>query len=317
MTTVRSFLKKMRPHAAGDERKIFIIFNASGLVFVCFVIAVFMAGRFQNGGGGLPWLLGIALIVAGLTGMIQTNDNLRGIHITKAESDAVPSGSPATISIRVENQSEVMRHALALRIASRHFWKTCWPLDSLQSGESVLLSIPVPAEKRGVYPFPKLMISTVFPMNICFAWKRFNPEGERVVYPQPRGVPLADVFAVRGFDSIPAKNQGGGDDVTGLRPFLSGDMPSRIDWRIFARNGQMMVRTLEGGAEEIILTWEDTAFLSDVEDRLQQLSRWIDDCHSAGLAFRLELGANISFSRNQIDQCRRALALFGIESRSA
>jgi uncharacterized protein (DUF58 family) len=313
MTRARSLLQGFRLRPKSDARKIFIVFNPSGLVFVVFVVALFMASRFQTGGGGLPWVLGIALIVAGLVGMIQTNDNLHGIFVTKIESDPVPAGVPATLHVTIANQSKLMRHALALRLSSKNFWKNSWLLDSLSAGESAGVMLTVSTPKRGIYPFPKLLVSTSYPLNICFAWKRFAVGGEMVVYPEPRGRPLKEFFATEGTE-LSATQPRGEDDVTDLRPFEAGDSPSRLDWRVYARTNTLMIRNLENGPKEILLSWESTSFISDSEARLCQLSRWIDDCLSGDLDFRLQLGKNLTFSRHQLIQCRRALASFDPES---
>ncbi len=62
------------------------------------------------------------------------------------------------------------------------------------------------------------------------------------------------------------------DDVSGHRPYNPGDMLSRMDWRVFARTGELVVRTLEdGGDDEIAIRWDDTRS-QDTERRLEQLS---------------------------------------------
>lgn len=309
MVPARGFLHRMRLRATDGSRQIFIFFTPAGIVFILFVIGIFMAGRFQTGGGGLPWILGIALIVAGLTGMIQTNDNLRGVEVARIDSEPVPAGETATIKVTLTNSSDTTRHNLRVRPASRKFWKISRPVESLETGGHTQPAIPLPASGRGVFPCPKLLVSTTYPLNICFAWKRFAPAGEIVVYPEPRGFPLHVFLKNEGMEANEA-GAGGEEDVTGIRPFQSGDLPSRVDWRAAARTGKIMTRILESENAEIVLTWESTGFLPDTEDRLRQLSRWIDDCMSAGLRFRLQLGSASLLGRDQLYSCRKALAAF-------
>ena len=102
------------------------------------------------------------------------------------------------------------------------------------------------------------------------------------------------------------------DDVSGHRPYHPGDRLSRLDWRVFARTGELVVRTLEdGGEEEVLLRWTDTRFLKDPERRLEQLSFWMNQCVQEGRPFSLVLGGvGEGLSSANLAACREALAVF-------
>ena len=296
------------------RERIFIFFSGSGVIYILFVISVFFAHRFRGGGGGLSYVLGLTLLVVGLVGMIQTNENLRGLFVIHMEVDPVPVGDIARVRIAVVNRSSNLRQALLLRFAQRGVWRKTQPLSQLGTQASSVVVAELPTHKRGVFPFPPVLLSSVFPLGICFAWKHFvlmDKGCGLVVYPAPRGSPLFERTMGNGVRPGRVLSRGL-DDVSGHRPYQSGDSPNRLDWRVFARTRELLVRTLEsGGRDGVLLSWADTEFLEDHEDRLCQLSRWIDDCVQEGVAFRLDLpkATGTVLSHLHVNLCRTALAL--------
>jgi len=299
----------------GRER-IFIVPRWTGLVFAFVLLCVFALGFGFQTTRSLTQTLGIALVVAGLVALIQSNENLRGVAITGCRTAPVAAGEAAVLELTLRNAADRERIGMHVREGMR--WLIAWrtrPRTSawvpvIEAGETLVVRLAIPTSRRGRYPVPELWVSSVMPMGICFAWKVFASQGEYFVYPAPRGIPIeGDGRMGHG------ANEGvdrGSEDVSGHRPYEPGDPLSRMDWRVFARSGKVVVRTLEeGGGGEIALRWEDTRFLPDTEARLEQMSYWIAQCVREGRTFRLELPShrNDLSSRNVI-ACYEALATF-------
>jgi uncharacterized protein (DUF58 family) len=89
-----------------------------------------------------------------------------------------------------------------------------------------------------------------------------------------------------------------------------------VAWKAFAREQGLLVKLYAGTAvTSHRFDWDALPGL-DVEARLSQLCRWIEDAHAQGQAFglklpNLELPANIGLAHRQ--RCLTALALFGME----
>jgi uncharacterized protein (DUF58 family) len=287
------------------RERIFIVFHWAGLVFGFVILLVFGLGYLQRDAGSLTQTLGITLVVAGIVALIQSNDNLRGIEIVGCRSQPAAAGETVELEVTVRNAADRERIGLTVRTGWRVRPRASAWLPVLEAGETATVQLRIPARRRGRFPVPQLWVCSVRPMGLCFAWKVFPQTGSCYVYPEPHGRPL-DAEWGNG-------DRGGGDreDVSGHRSYNPGDMLSRLDWRVFARTGELVVRTLdEGGNEEIALRWEDTRFLTDTERRLSQLSFWIDQCVKEGRAFQLDLGTSRHFGNASLVACREALATF-------
>lgn len=281
------------------RERIYIVPTWAGAIFAGTVFLTFAAGYFLQGFGGSPQVLVIALLVAGIVVLIQTNDNLRGICLSAGRASPVPAGTDAVVSVLVRNNGPTGR--LGLRVRYRAGWKLSGGVDIpvIEAGGSARVEIRIPTAHRGVFPIPPIWISSNLPAGLCFAWKVLRDVGSYAVYPRGRSwraLP-GDLGAARS----------GGEEIADSRPFVAGDPVSRVDWKVFARTGTMTVRTFEDPAGRQALRWEDTAFLESPEDRLEQLSAWVQAAARAGKGFDLHLGGAVLSERN-LDACRGALA---------
>ncbi|MFZ4597051.1 MAG: DUF58 domain-containing protein [Terrimicrobiaceae bacterium] len=301
-----------------QRERIYLIPRWSGLVLAAVVLLIFALGYVSPASRGLTQTLGITLMVAGVVVLIQSNENLRGLQIAGCRSVPVAAEDDAILELTLRNNSAAEHVGIWVGegIPWRRFWKRnprqrAW-VPLIASETSVTLRLPVPTSRRGRFEVPTLWISSVMPYGLGFAWKVVQPEGSYSVYPTPRGIGLKDIGNGGRFSGTSISE--GSADVTGHRPYESGDLLSRIDWRIYARTNRLMIRTLEdGGSNEIILRWHDTDFWDDDEKRLEQLSYWIQECVREDRKFTLDLGpaAGALHYRN-IPACHEALAVFDV-----
>lgn len=278
------------------RERIYIVPTIAGLAFAVFLLALFGAGYLAQGLGGPAQILVITLLVAGIVVLFETNDNLRGLEAELQPVAPAPAGSEACLRVAVTNRGS--RPRLGLRLRGRSGWRSIGRADIalLAPGETAMVEIPWPADTRGLRPAPPMWLSSTYPAGLCFAWKSFESDQRIPVYPPGRSRrSIADSAALRG-----------AGDVTGHRPYIAGDPPSRVDWKVMAKSGRLAVRDFEG-AGRMSLCWEDTAFLADAEERLAQMSAWLDECARLGLKFEFQLGSAALNERN-LEACRFALA---------
>jgi len=290
--------------------RIYIIPRWAGIVFAGAVFSTFVFGYFAHGFGGLPQTLVISFVVAGIVALIQTNENLRGVVLVSCQSQPAPSGREALLDVTLRNSSD--RERLGLRVRLRSGWSLVGDarLPVLRPGERATVRIRVPAARRGCYPYPPLWVSSDLPVGLCFAWKILTGGGQLIVYPRPAGQSLAATYSSEGESGNEASK--GADDISGHRPYAAGDQLSRLDWRVFAKSGKLAVKTFESVEEgRVALRWEDTAFLSDPEARLEQLSFWVSECVRNRQPFELRLGpSSRPLDETNLTACRIALAAF-------
>lgn len=288
-----------------SRERVYIIFHWTGLVFGFLILLVFGSGYLWRDSGALTQTLGITLVVAGVVALIQSNDNLRGIEILGCRSVPTAAGEAVHLEVTVKNSADRERIGLTIRTGWRVRPRASVWLPLLEAGEIATVRLALPTNRRGRFPVPQLWVCSVRPVGLCFAWKVFPQTAAYDVYPAPRGRPLDQEMEAGG------EGEADRDDVSGHRPYNPGDMLSRMDWRVFARTGELLVRTLEeGGEEEVLLRWTDTRFLKDPEARLEQLSFWMDQCAQEGRPFLLDLGGSQNLSSANLNACREALATF-------
>ena len=307
----------MRGTVRPQRERIYLVPRWAGLVLALVVLLIFALGYVLPDSRGLTQILGITLVVAAVVALIQTNENLRGVVISGCRCVPVAAGEDAVLELLVRNVSD--RERVGLRVREGVRWMAAWRKRSgasawvpvLEAGETLTVRLGIPTGVRGRYGVPPLWVGSVMPMGLCFAWKIFPDCGEYFVYPAPRGVPL-DSGRAWGKQAGVVLDQGG-EDVSGHRVYAAGDLLTRMDWRVFARTGKLVVRTLEeSGGGEVALRWADTHFLPDSETRLQQLSFWMAQCQHEGRAFSLVLdGARGELNSNTVAACHEALATFG------
>ncbi len=296
------------------RERIYIIPHWAGLAFAFGIIVVFAAGFVFPHSGSLTQTLGIALVVAGVVALIQSNENLRGLEISGCHSAPAVAGNDAVLELTVRNVSDSERIGLAVRNDWRARPRVSAWVPLIEPGEAMTVRLKIPTTRRGRFRVPALWLCSVMPAGLCFAWKVFPQEGNYFVCPAARGIPL-DLSSDSGRD-LDAGHGNGSDDVSGHRPYTPGDALTRMDWRVFARTGKLLVRSLEdSGGDDVVLRWDDTAFLPDGEQRLEQLSFWIAQCLRENRRFQLHLGdARRDLNSGNLAACQEALATFVIPS---
>lgn len=292
------------------RERIYIIPHWAGIILAVATFSIFVFGYFAHGFSGLPQILVISLVVAGIVVLIQSNENLLGVNLVSCRAAPVPAGGEALIEVTLRNSTT--RDRLGLRVRFRNGWSLAGDgfLPVLKPGEMKTVLLRMPAGFRGRLPVPPVWVTSTLPAGLCFAWKIFSDTGELFVYPKPAGEPLASAFpGLRGSGTGVRK---GADDISGHRPYAAGDLLTRLDWRVFARSGKLVVKTFEGvGTPAEVLRWEDTAFLQDHEARLEQLSFWVSECAMKNEPFELQLDPASRFlNEKNLAACRIALATF-------
>lgn len=291
-----------------SARRIYILPTGLGVAFGLMLFAMFLGG--MNYGNNLALGLTFLLGSLGLTAMHYCHRNLAAIRIASAAAEPVFAGERATFRIALENKASLPRHELT--VGNDH--GTATPVR-IEPDERAVLAVHVPALTRGWLPLKSFDISTRHPFGLFRAWAYLHMDAHCIVYPRP---------AVGGLPPPPVETDVGGAqdalrgdaDFAGLRTFHPGDSPRHIAWKAYARGQELQVKVYAGTAvTSHMFDWDSLPGLQ-VEARLSQLCRWIEDAHAAGQAFGLrlpdvELPTNIGPAHRQ--RCLTALALFGME----
>ncbi len=276
------------------RERIYILPLPAGLVLAALVTLVIGTGYALEGAEEASRFLGLSLFATGLVVLLQTNTNLRGVEVQGVRCPPIPAGTPGEIFLTLTNRSPEPRTGLVVRLRPlrRHREPAFVPV--LEPGATVVLRLPLPPVSRGIHALPPLRISTIRPAGFCFAWKLFQPVGDRVILPAPAGISWAQ------------RATASGGDITGVRPAGAADPPARTDWKILARTGRRMVREAEDETPDLrLLRWSDTRESEGVERRLAQLALWLLEARGDGADFLLDLPDGRSPTGAFHEACRR------------
>lgn len=255
-----------------------------GFLLFAIVFILFVGAIYSN---NLVNLLSFFLASIAIVSMVQTHDNLKGLKLKTIRATSGFAESFISVETTLDNPSKATRFNLDVR------------LPDLEFHEEIEDSIPIAAfsrgrfhgvyrtKKRGVYKISRVKISSIYPLGLFYAWTYMDTESLYFVYPKAHGkAPLP-------FDSVEGEtsrfSHAHGDDFSGHRTFQKADSPRRVDWKAFARGRGTLVKEFKSGYSKSLLLDYTSCAHGNTEERLEQMSQWIEFCRKKEVPFALRL----------------------------
>lgn len=296
------------------RRRIYILPTPFGLGFAAALVVMLVGAINYN--NSLAYVLVFLLASTALMSMLHAYRNLAGLTARPGGAQPVFPGETCRYTLCLENPQPLTRPALELvwggvrrRWRRRERRRLPCAVPGLGTRCSELTAT---ARARGWRPLGRVTLETRYPLGLFRAWAPLGVELRCLVYPRAAGdQPLPGAGGAPRHDGVSGRT--GEDDFGGLRPYVPGDPPRRMDWKGLARTQTPQVKLFTGGAPgQLVLRWEDTA--GPVEARLSQLARWVLDAERRDLHYALEApGTSLPPDRGpeHLHRCLRALALHG------
>ncbi len=231
-----------------------------------------------NYGSNLLHAMAFLLLAVWLLSAFTARRQLDALRLRAPAPQLAACGETLPLEVAVETTDARLRHALALSFAGRDGV----PLDVPGAG-AVRPRLELLATQRGVHQLDALELTSRWPFGWWRAARRVQA-APCTVHPAPRGA-----AALPDSSPLPAQRAEGAESFAQLRDYQPGDALARIDWRGFARHGELTVRHFDGerGAASRRLRWDDAS--GDAETRLAQLARWVFQADACGGDYALEL----------------------------
>jgi uncharacterized protein (DUF58 family) len=289
-------------------RRVYILPTPAGWTFGLLLATMFIAG--MNYGNGLAllftfWLTGFALVA-----MVQTQRSLAGLKLQAMAVDPVHAGGQLTL--RLTAGGRTAPQDLRLGADGVDAPTTSPGATSLADVHADMVTLVLPATRRGRWHAPPLRLSSVAPFGLFRTWTWLSIDLSTVVYPAPVGSRPLPESPEQDNGSMPLHQ--GMDDLAWLREFREGDSPRQVAWKAYARGRPLLVREYHGaGAQRRDFDYEALAGL-DVEARLSQLTRWILDAAARGEGWVLRLPGTAPMAGegpDHLHHCLTRLALHG------
>jgi uncharacterized protein (DUF58 family) len=287
-------------------RQIYILPTRTGLMFGSVLMVMLLGSlNYQN---NLGLFFTFFLAAVGLVAMHHAWFNLLGLAIQARGGPPVFAGETATFEVTLRAEGRRARHDIQICKGS----DAATPVH-VSGGDQRLVSLGLPAPRRGLLRILDLTIETRHPMQLFRAWCYVTTDAATLIYPLPaRQAPAPGYDA--GDARRPERTGGeGADDYLGSRTYRHGDSPRHIDWKAFARERGLVVKQFGGDqGQEVWIDWSQFSAL-DPEVRLGLLTRQVLDVSETPARFGLRLpGAveNPARGAPHVQRCLTRLALF-------
>ena len=248
-----------------------------------------------------------------LAGMWLTNSNVDSATFIDIQADYLFAGEKNTIKVLLINKN-----------SSHSIWDSYLQIDpknnseisiekvtEIQNLEKVLLLWTPP--KRGYVEWPRLILQSRFPFKMLKAWKYFSKKGAILIYPQRTGrLEIPDEKGEISMTGDAEKSQNP-ELFREFLPFQKTDSPLRIDWKKSLKHQRHFVKNFESSQQKkIVIDWKSVDFLITFEEKISQLTLWIDICEKKKdfyslriKSFKTEFGRDTEHYRH----CLEKLAL--------
>lgn len=279
-TGLSRFLRFPRSLSVTREGKVFI-----GVLLVIGLAAV-------NTGNNLLYLVVAAMLSIIMVSGLMSEATLRGLRLRKTLPPFAYKGSPANISLEVENTKRLFSsYSFSVAGVDRRFSAPAYAVR-LRPGESVELRLEYLFPSRGLARLGPVKVSTRFPFGFFVKGKEETGAQEILVLPS-----IARELAMNasGAASTPSEkgcySRGQGDEFHGLREYGLTDDARHIHWKSAARREPLLTKEFEREAGKLVtLVFENRSGGS--HDEFEELV----DRAAATAAFHVENGCSVGLS---------------------
>lgn len=290
-----------------SQKNIFILPTGAGVVFGLLLVIMLLTGiNYQN---SLIYLTTFLLGAVFVGAMHQTHRNLSGLELSLVQPGEGFAGDDIPFRFRLKAGRD---DAVAVVLS---FEDSIHPPVHVHAGQGSDVFLPIHSVHRGYLRPDRVRVETRFPFGLLKAWSWVRPVSAGVVFPRP--VPAPDSLSTvdDGDESAQARTIDGNDHAD-IRPWREGDLSQRVQWKRYARTGQMAVADWEG--EQGSPHWLDfNAYPgADHELRLSYLAYLVNERGRSGARFGLNLPGQMiepEAGPAHVARCLRVLATWGEE----
>jgi len=289
------------------QRRIFVLPTPAGLAFAATLATLLIASI--NYTLSLGYAFTFLLAGAAVASIVHAFRNLLHLAIRPTAATPAFAGGEARFTLAVDNAAGRARPGL-----SAHLQGGPETAFAIAARDTAYVELCRPALRRGRLPMGRVTLKTVYPLGLIRAWSVLAPRLETLVYPAPETDP-PPLPVAPAFTSGQLQGRFGRDDFHGLRPHVATDSPRHVAWKVYAREGPMVVKEFAGGDDgEIALDWAALPPELDAEARLSRLTAWVCEAERLNLRYSLAVPARRipgNAGAGHARQCLEALALFG------
>jgi uncharacterized protein (DUF58 family) len=221
--------------------------SPEGWIYLAAIISVALAA--MNTGNNLLFLILASLIALILMSGILSSITLSGVELRLDLPPHIFAGEPLRATVELQNQKQTLpSFALRVEAAKAQIAMTPAMLETpvyfpyLPKRGKVQQSVPMTFLRRGAHRHEAFRIVTRFPFGFLQKARHVDLKAEALVYPsvEPTQEFLEILPGLQG--ALESVTKGRGQDLYGLRDYVSSDSVRHVHWKASARSGSLMVR---------------------------------------------------------------------------
>ncbi|MDX1588619.1 MAG: DUF58 domain-containing protein [Oleiphilaceae bacterium] len=290
-----------------NRRTIFVLPTREGMMFAGLLVICLLTGiNYQN---SLIYLFTFIMGTVFFGTILQTFQNLSNLRVTVVAMGEAQAGQPLPLTLRLVALDGTERPSVTLSMPDHE------PVTvSVNGHQEDPVTLVVSTSRRGPVASPRVRIASDFPFGLIRTWSFLRPRRLGVATPRPVPAPEPASSASSDSDEPQGLSYVQGADETTLRGYREGDSLQRVQWKRFARTGQMVVADWEEpSGDPSRVSWHDYPGV-DTELRLSYMADRVETLSRQQLPFALtlpdtELTADSGPEHRR--ECLRQLGLFG------
>lgn len=293
------------------EHPIYILPTLNGLKvlslnFLLLVIGLIYANNYVL-------LFNFLLFCLVLSSMFYTHHNLKNIHLKTAIGVSGHRQELAFLNIIFISYNKQNNFELKLKMPKSNFIEEVnFPIESLNFQKDTSLQIPLKVSKRGQTLIPGVFLETDFPLGFFRCFTFFPIQLELVLFPA-----RISHYSNALKQNQLSNNQQSDDDLIQYRKYQLGDSFNRLNWKRFAKNGQMNVLVqipLEQLKQLTHVSIEPDDTPDIIESKLEQAAFELFNSYQNGHDFGLMVNDTLVFElgngKGHLEQCFKFLGLY-------
>lgn len=291
--------------------RILVMPTGHGWAFLVALVLILLTGASYD--NNLVYFLAFFLFSMVMVSGVYAHRNLRGVEVQLKSAPDVFSGHDVHLEFLL--QAAGQSHESMELISSEDRWhKKIAHVSGLDADQVYKTVLVLKGAKRGRYKIPEIHLRTRFPLGLFIAWRVYEIQEDFYVYPKPEGQSELNTTDIAGQLQPRQQKVLEATDYDEHRAYQRGDSWKRIDWKVYARRGDLVVKTSAEPPSSVAWSLRyDLTPGKGMEVKLSQLALWISEANERGLEYELILPSqSYSFGTGErhYQICMRALAQF-------
>ncbi len=272
------------------REKVYIVPTIYGFIFSSGAFACWLGALFYS--NNLAYLLCFFLIIIFIIGMIQANNNLKGLSLVKVMAQPFSSHTAhenmGLLLFKSESSVSHVRLNIEGRVGANK--KAVFShYNVAEAGSLFSCKLSANPLSRGVHLLNRIKVYSRYPFGLFYVWRFYNVSHELVVHPRPSGHAPLPAMKQEGYYQEDSFSREMGENFHDRKAYEYGDSIRRVDWKAYARHKPLLTKIYdEGNRGALSLNLADAP--DDFEKAIQQLCQWSLLCEKSKVKYEVIAG---------------------------